>query len=87
MKIFHTALPALTVTFAAHAQESDQAALKAAEERGRRIYIHDHASAIVSDAAVPLLIPSARAHVRGHITEDRMAACSAPSRSMKSRKH
>lgn len=71
MKVFVTPFLALSVTMAAHAQEPDQAALKAAEERGLQIYVHDHASAIVSDAVLPLISPTARKHVQGYVTEEK----------------
>lgn len=65
---------AFAVTIAAHAQEQDQAALKAAEERGMQIYVHDHASAIVSDAVLPLMTATARKYVQGYVTEEKAGA-------------
>jgi len=65
------ALGAAAALTAAHAQEVAQADLKAIEERGRQIYVHDYASAVVSDAVVPLITPTARNHIRGYVTEEK----------------
>jgi len=64
-------LGAASALTAAHAQEVAQADLKAVEERGRQIYVHDYASAVVSDAVVPLITPTARNHIRGYVTEEK----------------
>ena len=69
VKIIHAAFLATVTAAAAHAQQPDQAALKAAEERGLQIYIHDHAASIVSDEVVPLMTSTVRQRVKGYITE------------------
>jgi len=68
------ALLILAVAAAAHAQGPDQATLKTAEKRGLEIYIHDHASAIVSDEVVPLMTSTVRQRVKGYITEEKGGA-------------
>lgn len=61
----------MAFTGAAYAQNLDQSALREAEERGRQIYIHDHAVVVVSDAVQPLFTEKARQHLRGYVTEEK----------------
>jgi len=68
------ALLAIAVIGAANAQDLDQSALRAAEDRGRQIYLHDHAVVVVSDAAQPLFTEMVRQHLRGYITEEKGGA-------------
>lgn len=67
-------LLATAATNTVSAQDLDQSALRTAEDRGRQIYLHDHAVVVVSDAVQPLFTEKARQHLRGYITEEKGGA-------------
>lgn len=74
MKLSHTFLLSMATVGAAHAYEPDQAVLKTAEDRGRQMYLHDHAAAIVSDAVLSQATETARKQLQGYVTEEKGGA-------------
>jgi len=69
MKNMSLLISALAFTSVASAQD-----FSATEKRGLQMYLHDHASAVVSDAVQPMLTADMRKHMNGYITEERGGA-------------